>query len=150
MYPIEVHILREKTRPTNEEAQFLFDFALDSRYKQEGLKMLGEALKNGVMINFKTGNLTNPLMTIANSLDAFFQQNGGDRFLMDSDKYHVDTFSFGKMRSKFPISFKYEGYSNEADAQNLKKALESFNEQEEVGMVIVFAKNKKKKRFGLF
>jgi hypothetical protein len=140
MYPIEVHILREESRPTGDEAQFLFDLALDSRHKQEGMKMLAEAVQSGQRLNFFTGNLTHPLMTIENSLQAFFLQNGGGRFLDDSDKYLVEAFSLGKMRSCFPAGFRYEGYADEKSVQKVMKALKRVDKLEEVGMVIVFVR----------
>jgi len=140
MYPIEVHILRGESRPTADEAQFLFDFVLDSRYKQEGTKMLAEAIRSGQRLNFFTGNLTHPLMTIENSLNEFFLQNGGGRFLNDSDRYLVEAFSLGKMHSCFPAGFRYEGYADKMDMQKVMKALKQVDRPEEVGIVIVFVR----------
>lgn len=149
LFPIEIHILREKTRPTSDEALFLFHVFLHRHFGQEVLKVLMEALRNMPSFNIFTGNLTRSGQTVPGSLDEFFRANGGGRFLGHSGQFSVTSIYLDKTRSSFPADFRYEGYYDDESFDKLKAALQKVDREEDVGMVVVFMKNTHDRKQGL-
>ena len=90
MTPIEVFILRQKTRPSNREgAEFVFQFI--SSYEGRLIDFKSDA---AISLRFNSANLVRETDDIDESLRAFIKSEERERYLIDQTHFCIEVFSF--------------------------------------------------------